>query len=121
MADLLKANVQTLEDEISLMKKAMRGNNNDPNVSHKVKVPEPKPFGGTRSAKELENFLWDMEQYFKAARIPDEEKFSMTNMYLSGDATLWWRTRMSDESRSKIDQWETLKKELKEQFLPCNT
>ena len=28
---------------------------------------------------------------------------------------------MSDESRSKIDQWETLKKELKEQFLPCNT
>ena len=27
----------------------------------KVRVPEPKPFGGTRNAKNLENFLWDME------------------------------------------------------------
>ncbi|KAH0669921.1 hypothetical protein KY285_024060 [Solanum tuberosum] len=29
--------------------------------SSKVKIPEPKAFGGARSAKELENFIWDME------------------------------------------------------------
>ncbi|PHT93743.1 hypothetical protein T459_01625 [Capsicum annuum] len=29
--------------------------------SSKVKIPEPKPFGGARSAKELKYFLWDME------------------------------------------------------------
>jgi hypothetical protein len=27
----------------------------------KLKVPEPKPFVGAKSAKELENFLWDKE------------------------------------------------------------
>ncbi|OIT32333.1 hypothetical protein A4A49_63357 [Nicotiana attenuata] len=34
----------------------------------KVEIPEPKEFNGARSAKKLENFLWDMEQYFHAAK-----------------------------------------------------
>ena len=45
-------------------------------------------------------------------------------MYLSGDAKLWWRTRIKDDlsaGRPKIEYWERLKKELKEQFLPNNT
>ena len=33
----------------------------------KVRVPEPKPFGGAWNAKDVENFLWNMEQYFVAA------------------------------------------------------
>ena len=40
----------------------------------KVRVPEPNPFGGARNAKDLENFLWDMEQYFIVARIPIGEQ-----------------------------------------------
>ncbi|KAL6319749.1 hypothetical protein AAG906_036807 [Vitis piasezkii] len=59
-----------------------------------------------RNAKELENFLWDIEY-----------------MYLTGDAKLWWRTRMEDDvesGRPQITTWETLKKELKDQFLPTN-
>ncbi|KAL0315103.1 UNVERIFIED_CONTAM: hypothetical protein Scaly_2889100 [Sesamum calycinum] len=64
----------------------------------KVKVPDPKPFGGARSGKELENFLWDMETYFQAARIPEAEKVSITSMYLTGDAKLWWRTRLFDDA-----------------------
>ncbi|KAL0336608.1 UNVERIFIED_CONTAM: hypothetical protein Sradi_4872700 [Sesamum radiatum] len=45
-------------------------------------------------------------------------------MYLTGDAKLWWRTRLSDNAsanRDKIETWDILKKELKDQFLPCNT
>lgn len=45
-------------------------------------------------------------------------------MYLSGDAKLWWRARLSDDAsvnRDKISTWDSLKKELKDQFLPCNT
>ncbi|KAK4388202.1 hypothetical protein Sango_2426800 [Sesamum angolense] len=90
----------------------------------KVKVPDPKPFGHARSAKELENFLWDMETYFQVARIPKAEKVSITSMYLTGDVKLWWRTRLSDDAianRDKIETWDILKKELKDQFLPCNT
>ena len=90
----------------------------------KVRVPEPKPFGGARNAKDLENFLWDMEQYFTVARIPVGEQVTITTMYLSGDAKLWWQTRSSDDATAgqpKIERWEILKKELKDQFLPTNT
>ena len=57
-------------------------------VATKVKVLEPKHFNGARSAKDLENFVWDIEQYFKAAKVPDQEKVTITSMYLLGDAKL---------------------------------
>ena len=44
-------------------------------------------------------------------------------MYLSGDAKLWWRTQLDDDAssgRPLIKTWDVLKKELKDQFLPCN-
>ena len=86
-------------------------------MATKVKVPKPKPFNGSRSAKDLENFLWDMEQYFKATRVSDQEMVTITSMYLLGDTRLCWRTRVEDDadaSRGKIDSWEVLKKELKD-------
>ncbi|ERN00018.1 hypothetical protein AMTR_s00105p00029470 [Amborella trichopoda] len=53
----------------------------------RVKVPEPKPFGRARVAKELENLLWDMEQFFTAARA-SEDRVTVTSMYLTRDAKL---------------------------------
>ncbi|XP_074373704.1 uncharacterized protein LOC141714059 [Apium graveolens] len=64
-----------------------------------------------------------MEQYFKAAHFGENEKVTVTSMYLIGDVKLWWRTRMNDDedsARPRIDSWEMLKKELKDQFLPNN-
>ena len=75
------------------------------------------------SAKDLENFLWDMEQYFKATRVLDQEMVTITSMYLSGGAKLWWETHVEDDADAgwrKIDSWEALKKELNDQFLPTN-
>ena len=40
----------------------------------KARVLKPKGFRGARNAKELENFLWDMERFFKAAYVPDDER-----------------------------------------------
>ncbi|KAL5825619.1 hypothetical protein ACOSQ3_021682 [Xanthoceras sorbifolium] len=40
-----------------------------------IKVPEPKHFNGSRNAEELENFLWDIEQYFRAAKIPERKQY----------------------------------------------
>ena len=65
-----------------------------------------------------------MEQYFKAIRVADQEMVTITSMYLLMDAKLWWRTCVEDDAgvgRKKIDSWEALKKELKDQFLPTNT
>ena len=66
----------------------------------KACVLKLKGFGGARSAKELENFLWDMEQFFKATHVPDDEKISITSMYLYGDVKLWWSTWMCDDVES---------------------
>ncbi|TYK19785.1 senescence-specific cysteine protease sag39 [Cucumis melo var. makuwa] len=72
----------------------------------KVKVPEPKPFCGVRDAKALENFIFDLEQYFKATNtVTEEAKVTLTTMYLCEDAKLWWRSRYMNiqERRCTID------------------
>lgn len=131
--DVLAATNRTLEvserferisEDMALVKRAVAGGPVSDGHHSKLRVPEPKSFGGSRNAKELENFLWDMEQYFVAAHILDREKVTITSMYLTEDAKLWWRTRTEDDvsaGRPKIETWAVLKKELKDQFLPLNT
>ncbi|KAA0066690.1 senescence-specific cysteine protease sag39 [Cucumis melo var. makuwa] len=49
----------------------------------KVKVPEPKPFCGVRDAKALENFMFDLEQYFKATNtVTEEAKVTVLTRFL---------------------------------------
>ncbi|KAL6320268.1 hypothetical protein AAG906_005347 [Vitis piasezkii] len=55
---------------------------------------KPKGFNGNMNTKELENFLWDMEQFFRATHVLDDEKVSITKCKDAGDDKLWWRTRM---------------------------
>lgn len=119
--EIVERKVESVVQDLDIMKMAIREQAQDRSSSTKVRVPEPSHFGGVRNAKELENFLWDMESYFQAAKIPENEKVSITSMYLTGDAKLWWRTRSTDEARRPIESWEVLKKEMKEQFLPTNT
>lgn len=89
LMDDFKGALQSYGEDIAVLKKAvLQGSLSGPEAPSKVRVPEPKGFNGNRNAKELENFLWDMEQFFKAAHIPNGEKVSITNMYLTGDAKL---------------------------------
>lgn len=56
---------------------------------------------------------------FKVAYILNMKWVMITSMYLIRDAKLWWCTRMEDNAnagRPKIDTWDVLKKELKDQF-----
>ncbi|PHU25230.1 hypothetical protein BC332_03562 [Capsicum chinense] len=46
----------------------------------KVKILEPKSFDGARSAKELENFLRDMEYYFSTTRVVEIDKLNITKI-----------------------------------------
>ncbi|RVW90844.1 Retrovirus-related Pol polyprotein from transposon 17.6 [Vitis vinifera] len=90
-------------EDIAVLKKAvLQGSLLGPKASSKVRVPKPKEFNGNRNTKELENFLWAMEQFCKAAHIPDGEKVSITSMNLTGDAKLWWRTTMEDDAEEAL-------------------
>ncbi|GAV72623.1 hypothetical protein CFOL_v3_16111, partial [Cephalotus follicularis] len=99
--DELRKSVELNREDISLLKKALHGGPlRVEGDSNKFRVPEPKQFSGKRDAEELENFLRDMESYFKAIRVHEEEKVSITSMYLARDAKLWWRTRVQDDASS---------------------
>ena len=89
----------------------------------RANVPKPRHYEGVRDAKKVENFLFDMEQYFWAVQ-PDSEdaKVAMATMYLSGDAKVWWRTKYDDiqHGRCTIATWDDLRRELRTQFFPEN-
>ncbi|KAK3012642.1 hypothetical protein RJ639_008598 [Escallonia herrerae] len=86
---------QELQDRVELLSRAVVNTPaGDAEHSSRPRVPEPKSYGGARDAKELENFLFDIEQYFRAIRVDSEAtKVSMAAMYLVGDAKLWWRKK----------------------------
>lgn len=71
----VESRLDAFDVDLNLLKKAiMTGSVGSSSSASKFKVPEPKSFSGARSAKELENFLWDMETYFSASKVPEEEK-----------------------------------------------
>ena len=85
-------------DELTACKTAIRGDVLAMTLIHQVDVPKPKEFEGTRSIKEVDNFLWGMERYFRASNITvDATKVSTASMYLIGIALLWWRRRCDNE------------------------
>jgi len=119
LAAEMSRKLQAVDADLAVLKQAAAAASGGAGSS-KPKVPEPKPFDGVQSSKELENFLWDIDQYFSVEKIRLAEQVNITVMYLTGDAKLWWQTRSKEDlnaGRPKVETWETLKRELKEQFL----
>ena len=82
----------------------------------RIKIPKPKPLCRARDMKALENFIFDMEQYFKATNtVTEEAKVTLAIMYLYEDTKLWWRCWYVDiqEGHCTIDTWDSLKRELR--------
>ncbi|RVW21697.1 hypothetical protein CK203_099897 [Vitis vinifera] len=69
----------------------------------RVEVPKPHTFSGKRDAKELDNFLWHMERYFEAIALTDEAtKVRTATLYLTDNATLWWRRHVAYLARKSL-------------------
>ncbi|KAL0287104.1 UNVERIFIED_CONTAM: hypothetical protein Sangu_2705200 [Sesamum angustifolium] len=95
-----RCEMKQMSIQIGLLQRAV---SNVPAVAHDASVrlwiPEPKAYGGARDAKEVENFLFDMEQYFLAANVEDEAR--KANQVL-------------------LDTWAVLQEAIREQFFPEN-
>ncbi|KAE8734320.1 hypothetical protein F3Y22_tig00000773pilonHSYRG00160 [Hibiscus syriacus] len=84
-------------------------------------IPKPEKFKGSRSAQDVENFLWGLDQYFAAMSITeDAKKVNIASVYLSEVALMWWRRRCNDVKRgtAPIATWGEFQAEFKEQFYP---
>ncbi|XP_048228420.1 uncharacterized protein LOC125369605 [Ricinus communis] len=117
--------VDKLEVELNLCKAAL-ANSRGAQVTtvHKVDAPKPKAYGGAMSAREINNFLWNLERYFDAVGIVDDAtKVKSISLYLSDIATVWWRRRCEDVKKGlcTINTWDDFGRELKKQFYPDNT
>ena len=92
---VLKERLEAMKDEMVLIKRAMaQGNISIPtqvNVAPKIDMPKPKAYTGGRNAKEIDNFLWSLEQYFKALGVEDTKKLDHAALYLADTAMVWWR------------------------------
>ncbi|KAA0062358.1 uncharacterized protein E5676_scaffold313G002600 [Cucumis melo var. makuwa] len=63
----------------------------------KVQVNLTMLLGIAMHAKELENFIFDMEQYINASGTNSEEaKVTLASRHLSDDAKLWWRSKVNN-------------------------
>ncbi|MBA0702309.1 hypothetical protein Goari_027397, partial [Gossypium aridum] len=101
MMTTLKEEIAELKGELTIYKAGL-GNGGFAVVAPKpsVDVPEPKEFKGTRFRRDVDNFLWGVEQYFCAKGIMnDATKVITAAMYLSDVALLWWRRRSTNVRR----------------------
>ena len=91
----------------------------------RMEVPKPKAFNGARSAREIDNWLYQMERYFDATfQLDDATKLRTIPLYLGDVPTLWWRRVTEDVARGRrgaIATWQEFKGELKRQFYPEST
>ncbi|WCJ29454.1 Transposon Tf2-6 polyprotein [Euphorbia peplus] len=110
----LKGSIEELQAKVESLSLG-NGRNHE---STRLKIREPKPFSGNRDAKEVENFLYDVEGYLAATKTShDGERLEVVRMYLEDDAKLWWRHRAVSNT---VHTWEEFKKELRNQFSPEN-
>lgn len=85
--------------EMRIYQLAVSNNNVGTNMPEMVrafnspKVPESKSFSRARDVREIENFLFDMEQYFETTNVGANATKVMTAiMYLKGNTKVWRRT-----------------------------
>ncbi|KAK5802077.1 hypothetical protein PVK06_029659 [Gossypium arboreum] len=84
----LSTRIEELEGELSLCRAAMEKGVSSATLSNED-VPKPKEFMGTRSACDVDNFMWRMENYFCAKGI----------MY---DAVKFYPEFTEEEARAKL-------------------
>ena len=86
----MKEEMEELKRELTTCKVDIGGGVLAMTPGPRMDVPKPKEFKGARSAKEVDNFLWGMERYFRASNITvDATKVSTASMYLVDIVLLW--------------------------------
>ncbi|KAK5775793.1 hypothetical protein PVK06_043734 [Gossypium arboreum] len=98
----LSIRIEKLEGELALCRAAVGKGVSSAALSSEY-VPKPKEFVRTRSACDVDNFLWRMENYFRAKGIVDDAgKVQTASLFLTDIALLWWRGRTTDKRQVPI-------------------
>ncbi|KAL4271717.1 hypothetical protein GQ457_13G018250 [Hibiscus cannabinus] len=118
---ILKKEIEELKGELRVYKTTVTNGVMSGTPSTPIDIPKPKEFKGTRNAQDVENYIWELEEYFQAANITeDTKKVKIASIYLTDFARMWWRRRCTDEKHggTKVETWEEFQEELKAHFYP---
>ncbi|KAA0065443.1 9-cis-epoxycarotenoid dioxygenase NCED6 [Cucumis melo var. makuwa] len=89
---MLKKKLEMTHSELSLVKRASANSSSKTNASSKVKVPKLLSFEGLRDRKEIENFLWDIKEYYSKVQGTTIEAQARIATCPSANAKSWWHT-----------------------------
>ncbi|KAL3499013.1 hypothetical protein ACH5RR_041745 [Cinchona calisaya] len=118
----MREEFEALKTELIALRGAVAGGTVMLQPTPRSDAPKPKEFNGHREAKEVDNFLWSMEQYFRNAGIRiDEQKVNLVSSYLTDYALLWWRRRSDTRSGTAITTWDQFVDEFRSYFYPQYT
>ena len=78
-------------------------------------------FTGTLQAEGFIDWLNEVERIFEYKEVPDRVKVKLVAIKLKGRASAWWeqlKRSWERQGKSKITNWEKMKKKMKGHFLP---
>ncbi|KAK1376056.1 hypothetical protein POM88_032249 [Heracleum sosnowskyi] len=79
----IESQMNKLVEDIAILRRAVTGTSLGGTDGHsKLKIPEPKPFVGSQSAKELENFMKMSEDFMVASRQAKNESAQLGDQHL---------------------------------------
>ncbi|MBA0650361.1 hypothetical protein Goklo_017788 [Gossypium klotzschianum] len=114
----LSTRIEELEGELALCQAVVGKGVSSAELSYED-VPKPKEFVGIMFVCDVENFLWMMENYFRAKGIVDDVvKVNTASMFLTDIALLWWQGRTTNKRQGECGMWQEFQCELKGQFYP---
>jgi hypothetical protein len=72
-------------------------------------LAKPGNFDGARDRKVVDAWLTEMEDYIHVVEVGRHSAMELTQSYLEGYATTWWRTVKQEEGKNHGYIWEFFK------------
>jgi hypothetical protein len=116
-----------MEDAMTKMAEAMamlmtlQAQNNTGIQASKVKLPVPSHLSGERDAVEVDNWLADVDHYFKVTSFPSDNQLDFAVTLFGNKAKTWWRRLQANKSSDVPKSWEELKDAVKVAFRPAGS
>nr|VVW92636.1 unnamed protein product [Nymphaea colorata] len=125
LSDLVKA----LQDEVAELRASnqrllrISSSSSSHERTSRVDVQRPAKYSGSRDARAIDNFLFQVDYYLDLQNVVEEDlKIKTAAMLLEGDAVAWWRRKMFDIENGDctIATFDDFRKQLKGYFMPVD-
>jgi hypothetical protein len=84
------------------------------------KPAKPRNFDEIRHRKVVDVWLAEMEDYFYAPKVERHSTMELTQSYLNGYASTWWRMVKQEEEKTHGYTWDFFKECIELEFIPKN-